>query len=103
MMHDVYRYGTTQNLAYAVAGGASAPSNAFGSQTRYIRVVAVGVVGATNDGVRIAIEAAPVASATTILLALNIPEFIKVSPGQKIAALSNNATVGSLNVTELTD
>jgi hypothetical protein len=100
--HDAYRILSTQNVAYAAAGGASAPSTAFSSQTRYIRVVTVGVVSATIDGVRIAIDTA-VASATTVLMAVNFPEIFKVSHGQKIAVLGNNTGTGSVNVTELTD
>jgi hypothetical protein len=103
MFHDAYRFITTQNVAYAAAGGASAQSTAFSSQTRYIRVVSVGVVSATVDGVRIAIDTNPTATATTALLAVNYPEVIKVSPGQKIAVLGNNTGTGTVNVTELTD
>ena len=100
--HDAFRQGASQNVAYAVAGGASAASTAFGSQTYWIRVVAVGVVGATNDGVRILVgDGTPTAVATSTLLPLNWVETYAVSPGQKIACLSNNATVGNLNVTEL--
>ena len=101
--HDYFRILATQNVAYAAAGGASAQSTAFSSQTRYIRVCAVGVVSATIDGVRIAIDGNPTASATTVLVAVNYPEIFKVAPGQKIAVLGNNTGTGSVNVTELTD
>lgn len=100
--HDSFRQGATQNVAYAVAGGASAASTAFGAQTYWIRVVAVGVVSATNDGVRIIVgDGTPTATATVTLLPLNWVEIISCTPGQKVACLSNNATTGSLNVTEL--
>ena len=85
--HDAYRILATQNVSYAAAGGASAQSTAFASQTRYIRVCSVGVVSATIDGVRIAIDASPTATATSYLLPVNWVEIIKVSPGQKIAVL----------------
>jgi hypothetical protein len=101
--HDSFRTGTSQNVSYAVAGGSSAAGAAFGSQTRYIRIVAVGVLGATNDGVRFQVGSSPVANSTTSLLPLNWVERITVSPGEKIAALSNNSTTGSLNVTELSN
>ena len=101
--HDAYRILSTQNVSYAAAGGASAQSTAFGSQTRYIRVCAVGVVSATIDGVRIAIDSNPTASSTTALIAVNYPEIFKVGPGQKIAVLGNNTGTGTINVTELTD
>ena len=67
--HDVYRQKASQNVAYAAAGGASAQSAAFGSQTYAIRVCAVGVVSATIDGVRIAVGDNPTATATSALSA----------------------------------
>ena len=101
--HDAYRHGAKQNVAYAVAGGLSAQSTAFGSQTYFIRVCAVGVTSASVDGVRISVGDNPTASSTTVLLPLNWVEYVKCSPGQKIAALGNNASTGNVSVTELTD
>ena len=101
--HDSYRQKATQNVAYAAAGGASAQSTAFGSQTYYIRVLAVGVVSATIDGVRIAVGENPTATATSTLLPVNWTQYIKCSPGQKIAVLGNNTGTGTVSVTELTD
>ena len=101
--HDAYRHKATQNVAYAVAGGASAQSTAFGSQTYAIRVCAVGLESATVDGVRISVGDNPVASSTTALLAMNWVEYVKCTPGQKIAVLGNNASTGVVSVTELTD
>lgn len=101
--HDSFRQKSSQNVAFSPAGGSSTQSTAFGSQTYWIRVSAVGVVDSTNNGARIAVGDNPTASSTTTLLPLNWIETIKVTPGQKVAALSNAATAGSLNVTELTD
>jgi hypothetical protein len=101
--HDAFRILSTQNVAYNAAAGASTASNAFSSQTRFIRVLAVGVVSATIDGVRIAVDAAPVSTATSVLIAVNYPEVFKVTPGQKISVLGNNTGTGTVNVTELTD
>ena len=101
--HDVFRQSTSQNVNYAVAGGASAQSSAFGGQTRYIRVSSVGVVGASVDGIRVAVGDNPTASSTSTLIPLNWIEYFKVSPGQKIAVLGNNASTGTISVTELTD
>jgi hypothetical protein len=99
--HDSFRQGASQNLAYNIAGGASAASAAFGSQTYWIRVCATGVISATS-GVRIIIgDGTPTATATVTLLPLGWVEIIAVSPGQKIAALSNDAVAGSLSITEL--
>ena len=101
--HDAYRILATQNVAYAAAGGVSAQSTAFGSQTRFIQVCAVGPVSGTVDGVRVAIDTSPTAVATSTLLPVNWPMVLKVSPGQKIAVLGNNTGTGSVSVTELTD
>jgi hypothetical protein len=101
--HDAYRHRTTQNVAYNVAGGASTQSAAFGTQTYAIRVSTAGLVDGTNNGARIAVGDNPTASATSALLPLNWPEYIKVTPGQKVAVLGNSAATGSLSVTELTD
>jgi hypothetical protein len=97
------RLGASQNLAYNAAGGASAASAAFGAQTYQIRVVALsGAAAALNDGVRVVVgDGTPAAGATSTLLPLNQPEYLTCAPGQKIAALSNNASTGSLNVTEI--
>lgn len=100
--HDAYRHGTVNNVTFAAAGGASAQSAAFGAQTRSIRICVQGAVTATS-GLRIAVGDNPTASATTALLPVNWVEYIKVTPGQKIAALSNDTVTGTLSVTELTD
>jgi hypothetical protein len=34
---------------------------------------------------------------------MNWPEYIKCTPGQKIAVLGNNTGTGTVNVVELTD
>src|SRR5512139_1911085 len=97
--HDSYKHGITNNVAFNAAGGASAASNAFSSQTYWIRVATTGVISATS-GVRINIDGAPVASSSTALLPVNWVEYIAVSPGQKIAALSNDTVTGTLSVIE---
>lgn len=101
--HDAYRQGASANLPYAAAGGASAPSAAFGAQTYWIRVCAVANYPAvTGDGVRIVVgDGTPTAGAASTLLPLDWVEVIAVTPGQRIAAISNNATTGSLSITEL--
>jgi hypothetical protein len=101
--HDAYRQITAQSVAIAISGGASAQSSAFSSQTYWIRVCVVGVVNATNDGARIKVGDNPTASSTSTLLPLNWVETIKCTPGQKVAVVGNNASTGSLSVTELSD
>jgi hypothetical protein len=101
--HDSYRHSTRLTVSYNGSAGASVQSSAFGAQTYWIRVCAVGITGATNDGVRINVGDNPTASSTSALLPLNWFEYIKVTPGQKIAALGNSTASGTLSVTELTD
>ncbi len=102
--HDAYQQGVINNVAFAAAGGASAQSAAFGNETKAIRVSVTGALTATA-GVRINVGdgAGAVASSTTALLPVNWVEYIKVRPGQKIAALSNDTVTGTLSVVELTD
>ena len=96
-----FRDGATQNVAYNAAGGASAASTAFGSQTRAIRVAVPGVISATS-GVRILVgDGTPTATATSALLPVGWVEYCIVTPGQKIAVLGNDAVTGNLSVTEL--
>ena|SRR5215211_155963 len=95
------RQGASQNVAFAAAGGASAASVAFGTQTYQIRVVFVS--GTAGAAVRIVVgDGTPVATATSTLLPAGWIEMLTVSPGQKIAVLSNDVGTGSLNVTEMT-
>jgi hypothetical protein len=96
-----YRQGASQNVAYNAAGGASAASTAFGSQTRAIRVCVPGVVAA-GSGVRVIVGGGtPTATATSTLLPTNWVEYYIVTPGQKIAVLGNDTVTGNLSVTEL--
>ena len=95
-----FRQGASQNIAYAAAGGSSAASSAFDTQTRAIRVSVPGVISATS-GVRIVVgDGTPTASATSVLLPVNWIEYIVVT-GQKIAVLGNDTVTGNLSVTEL--
>lgn len=100
-MQDASSGGTTQTIAY----DATVPiTNAFGNQTRHVRLVA-------NSACHYHIyEAAGTATATTAdpFLPANWLEEVIVSPGQKISAIkaaSNGlvtATAGTLWVTEIT-
>jgi hypothetical protein len=101
--HDAYREGAKQTVNYNGSAGASTQSNAFGSQTYFIRVCAAGIVSATIDGVRIVVGDNPTATSTSTLLPVQWVEYIKCSPGQKIAVLGNSTGTGSVNLTELTD
>lgn len=99
-MQDAAAYGTTQTIAY----DATVPiTNAFGAQTRQIRLCA-------NSACHFHIyEAAGTATATTAdpYLPAHWEAFVTVSPGQKISAIKAatnglvTATAGTLWVTEV--
>lgn len=98
-MQNSSRNSTTQAVAYT--GTAAASANAFGGQTRQIRVVA-------NSACHILVGGAPVAAVTDPFLPANWVEYLTVNPGEKISAIKAataglvTTTDGSLWVTELT-
>jgi hypothetical protein len=104
--HDYYRLATAQAaLAVASAGGAPNSSSAFGTMTRAVRLVWNGATGSTS-GIRYAIvdpQTAAISSTTAALLPANYIEVVRVSPGQRVSAISNDAGTPSLNIIELTD
>lgn len=87
------RNSTVNNVAVATTS-TSAASSAFGSQTYQIRIApAAACFYKVGDGT-------PTAAATDAYLPANWVEFVKVSPGQKVAVFS--ATVQTVSVTEET-
>jgi hypothetical protein len=97
------RQGTSQNVAFAAAGGASAASTAFSSQCYQIMVSVSGTsFVAGTGGVRVRIgDGTPAATSTdTFIPSIGIAYF-NVTPGQKIAVLGNDAGTGNLSVTEI--
>jgi hypothetical protein len=97
-MQESSRNGTTQAVAYT--GTAAASANAFGEQTRKIRI-------ASNSACHYVIAGTPVAVVTDAFLPANTIEYVTVNPGEKISAIQAataglvTATAGSLWVTEL--
>jgi hypothetical protein len=98
-MYDAGRQSTTQTVAYT--GTSAGISNAFGSQTYEIRVVA-------DSACCIKIgDGAQTATTSDVFLPPNWVEYITVTPGQKIAAIRAGtdglvtATSGTLWVTEI--
>lgn len=98
-MQPAARNSTTQAVAYT--GTAAASTNAFGTQTRQVRIV-------SNSACHYAIAGTPVAVVTDAFLPANWVEYITVNPGEKISAIQAatgglvTGTAGSLWVTELT-
>jgi len=87
-MNYALRPGTTQKVS--PSGSSVATSNAFGTQTEYVRV-------ATDADVHIVFGATPTATANDIFLPVDQPEIFKVSPGEKMAAIGT----ANVSVTEL--
>jgi hypothetical protein len=92
------RVGPTQTVVYDASVGAT---NAFGSETYQVRLVASsGCCYRIGDGAQAATVSDP-------YLPANVVEYITVSPGQRIAALKAatnglvTATAGTLWVTEM--
>lgn len=98
-VNAIARNSTTQTVPYT--GTAAASTNAFGTQTRQIRVV-------SNSACHILVSGAPTAAATDPFLPANWIEYLTVNPGEKISAVQAatnglvTATAGTLWVTELT-
>jgi len=95
---------TAQALPVASVGGAAASSSAFGTQT-YASPLAYPGSTSSTAGCRIKIinvGDAAVSSTTDALLPPSFPQRFKVTPGQRVSAISNDAGTFSLSITELT-
>lgn len=90
--------GASQNVAYNAAGGASTPSTAFSANCTMVQISFH--LGSTNTGVRIAGGVNPTATATSTLLPASGTWFCGVSPGWRIAVLSDDVGTGTINITE---
>ena len=82
--------GTNQNIT--VAGTSAATSNAFGADTRVVRLAA-------TTACYISIGSSPTATSANAILPANTVDYIIVEPSDKIAALQVSAG-GALSVTE---
>jgi hypothetical protein len=101
---DLWRLSTAQALAVASVGGAAASSSVFGTQTYAIQLNFTGSVSSTG-GCRFAVVSpndGAVSSTAGTLLSANSPMRVRVTPGQRLSAISNDAGTLSLSITELT-
>lgn len=104
MAYDgIWRILTARTLAVNSVGGAQASTASVSSETFAVRLLCPGSTSSTG-GCRFDIGSTGVAVSSTAspLLVPNFPEIYKVTPGQTIAALSNDAGTFSLNIIELT-
>ena len=88
---NCYRWGTTQAVSFTSTSTAN--TTAFSAGTTTIRVVA-------STRCHLALGASPTATTSSPALPANLPEYIVISPGQKIAAI-RTTTSGTLHVTQV--
>ncbi len=88
---NCYRWGTTQTVAFTSTS--TAQTTAFVAGVNTVRVVA-------STQCHLAFGASPTATTSSPKLPANLPEYIVVTPGQKIAAI-RTTTSGTLYVTEV--
>jgi len=105
MAYDgIYRIIASRSLAVGTSGAVVASTASVSGQTRAVQLMYTGPVASTA-GIRFNIGevgATVVNSTTSPLLFPNVPAMYLVSPGQQIAALSNDASaVGNLTIVEL--
>lgn len=101
---DIWRLSTSQDMAVASVGGAAASSSVFSTETYAVQLNFPGSTSSTG-GMRVAIidvAGTAVSSTQGTLLAANWPYIAKVTPGQRVSAISNDAGTPSLNITQLT-
>jgi hypothetical protein len=98
-MHDAYTWGLGQNLTYSTSGGTAVSTAGFASQTKFVRLAALGIQTATN-GVRYKVGTAAVATSSDQYLPIGWVEVVQIASGEKISALGADTTAGTLSVSE---
>ena len=100
---SLWRLGVAQAVAVQSVGGAAQSSAAFSVETYAIMVSFPGSTSSTG-GCRVAVvdSTAAVSSTAGTLLPANWVQTYKVTSGQRVSAISNDAGTFSLSVTELT-
>jgi hypothetical protein len=106
--HDIFYpgIGTTQSVAVSSAGATS--TTVFTTQTRAIRVVAMGTAVNSNSWVFMklgtALEAPVASSLADVPIPINLPEIFKCYPSQKASFITTDATTSyRVYVSELSD
>lgn len=102
-MEDIYRIVTSRALAVNSVGGATASTTSLSSQTYAIELAFAGSTSSTA-GVRFMIGDAGLTVSSTAgpFLPANWIARYKCTPGQRVAAISNDAGTPSLTIVELT-
>lgn len=102
---NLYRWNTDQSLALASAAGAAVSCVAFGTETYAVHVSFAGSASSTGGVLLRVIDAAGTAVDSTkggLIPSQSPVAEIKVSPGQKISAISADAGTPTLRIVELT-
>lgn len=103
---DVFRHIASREMVVQSTGGASESTTSLSAQTYFVRLCATAAVSsvAGTAGVRYVVGdavAGLAATGSSALLPVNWVEIVKVTPGQKVAALSNNGNAATLSIVEL--
>jgi hypothetical protein len=98
-IHDAYSWGLGQNLTYSTSGGAAVSTTGFASQTKFVRLAALGIQTATN-GVRYKVGKAPAATSSDQYLPIGWVEVIQIAAGEQVSALGTDTTTGMLSISE---
>src|SRR5262245_49511864 len=104
----VFRILSSANLATSTSGGAQKSTAAFGVQTYAIQLTVTNLNSTAGSvgGARIAVTDSTtgvVSSTADVLIPPNFPMVFKVTPGQRLAAISGDGGLYNLNVVELTN
>jgi len=104
--HDAFFVdGDSQTLSVISAGGTTTSTTPFGTQTRAVQLTALASVTSTS-GVRVKVVSpadSVVSSTVGFVVVPNWPQVVKVNPGQRVSAISNDGAAITLVVTPLTD
>jgi hypothetical protein len=101
---SLWRLSTPVDLACASAGGAANSTAIFSTETYAIQLSFPGSTSSTG-GVRVKVVSpgdTAVSSTGDAFVPANWIQYYKVTPGQRVSAISNDAGTPTLNVVQLT-
>ena len=101
---SLWRLGTPQSITVSSAGGAANSTAVFGTETYGIMVSFPGSTSSTG-GIRLKVITTgdtACTSTTDTFLPANWVQLYKVTPGQRVSLISNDAGVPPVSITEIT-
>ena len=93
------RLGASQNVAYPAAGNTPALSAQLGTSTYMIEINTK--VSASATGIRVAIGANPVATATSKYIGPGYTVYYKTYPGEFVSVIADDNNQGTVNIVEI--